>query len=59
MIFCLIPKANKPNAYSKPRAGSRVGLGFAISFFFFSIVFLLPPKVSIKFLKESRLLKCT
>lgn len=31
-------------------------LQFAISF---SIVFLLPVKVSIKFLKESRLLKCT
>lgn len=58
MIFCLIPKVNKPDAYSKLRGGVRVGLGFAISFFS-SIVFLLPLKVSIKFLKESRLLKCT
>lgn len=35
MIFCLIPKANKPNAYSKAAEGVGVGLGFAISFFFF------------------------
>ena len=58
MIFCLRPKANKPNAYSKLRGrGVKMGFGFAISFF--PIVFLLPLKVSIKFLKESRLLKCT
>lgn len=35
MIFCLRPKANKPNAYSKLRGrGVKMGFGFAISFFF-------------------------
>lgn len=35
MIFCLISKENKPNAYSKLRGEQGRGLLFAISFSFF------------------------
>lgn len=65
MIFCVTSKENKPNAYSKlgREGGRELGFFFFFRHFFFfpfhPIVFLRPLKVSIKFLKESRLLKCT
>lgn len=62
MIFCLTPKVSKPNAYSELRGVEGPTWFLQFLFFFFpssSIVFLLPLKVSIKFLAESRLLKCT